>query len=1433
MTTYYVTKAGNNSNAGTLAAPFLTIQRGVNALSAPGDRLVINDNGVYAEAVTVNIKNGTLGNEIVIENGVGFTPVMDGTTVSQTGDSGLLAVTSSQHIIIQGLEIRGYQNHGILLGTAAYRCTVQNNHIHDGTGSSIFINDGGNTPGGTPKVHKILNNHCHGNAGGGITVLTDRSGYIKIKDNNVHDNGGTGNYDNIQVGSGSGSAHHVVVQNNVTINSSAQAALGSDALDLGGHESANPIHHFLVEGNEVHGTFKCHCGDSVTGMTFIPGQSGFTIVRNNRFVNCLWDVYEAPNPFVAYHNVWYDGTGGIQFWRFYHDAAATRAVAETLGDSTYVSGSDVGRANLKNNIFFTSVTSGSSYEYITSVDTSGAGVTAHVYLKTDYNSIKSGYNGFKFPTSGAQVAWGNIWVGSPATFFTGGNGILAAWQAANATYTAEVGSRLTNQTAAQTFANPGNGVGTQDFTLLAGSDFKGVGTPLQVAKTAGTASTSLSVDRASWFFDGYPIPGTSGETLATPDTIIIGVGGTPVQIVAINDATNTITLASPRTWAANDPVHLAVVGNPAAPDLGLLAASSAVSVSIPPQSVTLTQGFVGTSTSAPATTSVTLPAQTVTVARGTFSVTQTAPAATSVLMPQVFLSAAVGSILASPVGPPAPLVVALPARVVGAFLTVPSAFPFAASPPPPPPLPPPPPPPPPSTFTPTALIDFDKETTLPQIPAVSRTGTGNMWAYIGKVLQSPAMTGALRRSLGLSGGSSPWSNAGDAIENAPTRTATTGMNTDTGGGKRQAMGVTGRMSNERFMPVIDLQPLMDDTAGIGVEDPLSQIEPLLDATAALKETVEVWAGRRGDALDEKISWRDLLSLGVVTVTANGQTIGQQVVGGIPQIPVPSWVQPPAGLPDYTPPPAPAGFTATGGQHAVVLTWTAFSYANHALVEVWRNTANNIGTAVRIGTTQASVYADTVDPGTTYYYWIRAQSETGIFGPFSASASASTAGSVGDIISSLTGAITETQLASTLLGRINKIDTTNGGLTGQYVLKVDNNGYVAGFGLAAGTPTTGSEFIILADRFSIIAGGSALSVTSLTRFNQIATATVAGHPFQTGDTITIQGADQPEYNVRGTVGATTTNTFTYTIVGSPVTPATGTIVVRRSSIPFIVGTVNGKPAVVMSSAMIADASINNAQIGNAAIDDAKIANLSAGKITSGTISTAVLQLFDSSFTLDGPNQTLTITDKQSTPRNRVMLGKLGAGTANYGLILWDAAGNQILNAGGLAAGVVGTAQLAAGAITATTIAAGTITADKIVINGISNSAQSVVSQVSLTTTSATPVVTVTYTVASGAQLLVSYTGFVFMANTSGSTIDLRADTEIRVDGSTQAAGKGAALSRQPTGQSTIFPISGSAVVSGLSAGSHTFAVAVTPSSVTGVSIPINSADMTLTVLELKR
>ena len=76
----------------------------------------------------------------------------------------------------------------------------------------------------------------------------------------------------------------------------------------------------------------------------------------------------------------------------------------------------------------------------------------------------------------------------------------------------------------------------------------------------------------------------------------------------------------------------------------------------------------------------------------------------------------------------------------------------------------------------------------------------------------------------------------------------------------------------------------------------------------------------------------------------------------------------------------------------------------------------------------------------------------------------------------------------------------------------------------------------------------LAVTSITRSSSTATLTAASaHGLSTGDYVTIAGAAQSEYNGVFAITVTSATVFTYTVTGTPATPATGTITMTSGGV----------------------------------------------------------------------------------------------------------------------------------------------------------------------------------------------------------------------------------------------------------------------------------------------
>ena len=74
-----------------------------------------------------------------------------------------------------------------------------------------------------------------------------------------------------------------------------------------------------------------------------------------------------------------------------------------------------------------------------------------------------------------------------------------------------------------------------------------------------------------------------------------------------------------------------------------------------------------------------------------------------------------------------------------------------------------------------------------------------------------------------------------------------------------------------------------------------------------------------------------------------------------------------------------------------------------------------------------------------------------------------------------------------------------------------------------------------------------SVSGITRSGTTATATSTAHGYSNSDIVSIEGADQADYNITATISNITANTFDYTVANSPTTPATGTILAYKNDL----------------------------------------------------------------------------------------------------------------------------------------------------------------------------------------------------------------------------------------------------------------------------------------------
>ena len=185
--TYYVAPNGSNSNPGTQAQPFASLQE-AHDVAVAGDTIYMRGGPYLFPAKTTFTRDGASGNRIEVFNYPGEVPVIDG--IKQPGGPGTVSIirldgASWWHI--KGLELKNGPINGLVADQNSSNNIFERLHIHHigrlgnagGQGTALRI-----TAGGINNL--VLNNDVHDNedqqsfGGGanGISLLGAGSGNV-------------------------------------------------------------------------------------------------------------------------------------------------------------------------------------------------------------------------------------------------------------------------------------------------------------------------------------------------------------------------------------------------------------------------------------------------------------------------------------------------------------------------------------------------------------------------------------------------------------------------------------------------------------------------------------------------------------------------------------------------------------------------------------------------------------------------------------------------------------------------------------------------------------------------------------------------------------------------------------------------------------------------------------------------------------------------------------------------------------------------------------------------------------------------------------------------------------------------------------------------------------------------------------------------------
>jgi hypothetical protein len=132
---FYVSPAGDDSNPGTMKAPWRTIQHAADAATA-GSTVNVRG-GTYHERVTINVSGNARDGYVTFRSYPGETAILDGERLAPEARSGMLVILNKSYVRIQGLEIRNYRTAdrrrtpmGISVIGAGAHIELLNNNVH-------------------------------------------------------------------------------------------------------------------------------------------------------------------------------------------------------------------------------------------------------------------------------------------------------------------------------------------------------------------------------------------------------------------------------------------------------------------------------------------------------------------------------------------------------------------------------------------------------------------------------------------------------------------------------------------------------------------------------------------------------------------------------------------------------------------------------------------------------------------------------------------------------------------------------------------------------------------------------------------------------------------------------------------------------------------------------------------------------------------------------------------------------------------------------------------------------------------------------------------------------------------------------------------------------------------------------------------------------
>ena len=275
----YVSMSGSNSNAGTKAKPFKTLQHAAE-VAKPGDTVEVRG-GTYCQQLAVTTSGNPTAGSITFESAPGEKAILDGGCLfPKDGPSAMISLHNVSYVTIKGFEIRNDKTNNpksVPFGIRVY-----------GHGTHINLLD--NDVHSIEQLYQGLNRVGSGANGFGIAVYgTDAKSsisYLTIDGNKVHGLH-TGSSESLVL---NGNVNHFeIARNEVYDNNN----IGIDVIGFeptadspkvdrarNGVVKENLVYDISSEGNPAYGLSPSQRGDPSSDGIYVDGGTHVVIERN-------------------------------------------------------------------------------------------------------------------------------------------------------------------------------------------------------------------------------------------------------------------------------------------------------------------------------------------------------------------------------------------------------------------------------------------------------------------------------------------------------------------------------------------------------------------------------------------------------------------------------------------------------------------------------------------------------------------------------------------------------------------------------------------------------------------------------------------------------------------------------------------------------------------------------------------------------------------------------------------------------------------------------------------------------------------------------------------------------------------------------------------------------------------------------------------------